>query len=425
MKDLIKGKYKYESIFKAEKEIAILGKLKHENVIILHEKREKKTVRYMLLDWAHHGDLGNFYSKNKMFFLDHMNTMKLFAQLLKGVEYMHSQNTIHTDLKLANIVVAYREPRTDDSIVPENLVVKIIDFDLAILLPAKGSYRGTETYMAPEVIRKENFQFSEKQDVYSLGVILYALLCGRRKPFEPKVLTKEAKIGLTDLEIQKEEHRLRKEFIDSIVTGDYPMPANLSPVLHGLMNGCLQEKEENRMTLQEVIQMTEIFLKVGADGFVALPKMTHTNKKRMEESDLKYYENLEAKKVEEGERPKAKKGICQKIKDLFASCFGKCIKSTKVNQVVPVRGILGHRRALSQALGNPATPGTPSWGWLVRESLLFLIFNIIFSLGFVFVFRKPKIPAGSLHEKSDPARDTADGSNVQDLSPQLSAPLSN
>jgi serine/threonine protein kinase len=91
----------------------------------------------------------------------------LFTQLLDAVEHMHSRNIAHRDIKLENVLV--------DS---KDMTLKVADFGYA----AQGteqlrSYRGTFTYMAPEI--KEGRTYDGKQaDLFSVGVVLFILIRG-------------------------------------------------------------------------------------------------------------------------------------------------------------------------------------------------------------------------------------------------------
>jgi serine/threonine protein kinase len=88
-------------------------------------------------------------------------------QMLDSVEYMHSRKVVHRDLKLENILV-------DD-----NLNLKLADFGFSCYknIDALQSYRGTMTYMAPEI--KEGKQYKgQNVDMFSIGVILFIIVQG-------------------------------------------------------------------------------------------------------------------------------------------------------------------------------------------------------------------------------------------------------
>ncbi|KAI9821587.1 MAG: hypothetical protein M1832_003261 [Thelocarpon impressellum] len=99
---------------------------------------------------------------------------KIFTQLVGAVAYVHSKSCVHRDLKLENILL------------DKNENVKLCDFGFTREYEGKASYLqtfcGTVCYSAPEMLKGEKYA-GEKVDVWSLGVILYALLTGEL-PFD-------------------------------------------------------------------------------------------------------------------------------------------------------------------------------------------------------------------------------------------------
>lgn len=146
-------------------------------------------------------------------------------QLCEALAYIHGYGLIHRDLKPSNVMV------------DEDRTVRLMDFGLAkyisddAAVTADGRLVGTFRYMAPEQILGENLD--GRTDLYSLGVILYELLCGRppfeaKTPYElwQKVLETEARsIGSLNSEsdrvLSRVAHRLiRKEPADRFQTAE-------------------------------------------------------------------------------------------------------------------------------------------------------------------------------------------------------------
>ena len=94
---------------------------------------------------------------------------KIFTQLVGAVSYVHQKSCVHRDLKLENILL------------DKNENVKLVDFGFTREYEGKSSYLqtwcGTVCYSAPEMLKGEKYA-GEKVDVWSLGIILYALLTG-------------------------------------------------------------------------------------------------------------------------------------------------------------------------------------------------------------------------------------------------------
>ncbi len=97
---------------------------------------------------------------------------RVLTRILAALDHLHRHRVIHGDLKPANILMA------GDT---GNPVVKVIDFGLAASIGDIGEVQGTIQYTAPEIIKKEKFDF--RADLYSLGVVLYEMLSGSN-PFD-------------------------------------------------------------------------------------------------------------------------------------------------------------------------------------------------------------------------------------------------
>jgi calcium-dependent protein kinase len=100
----------------------------------------------------------------------------IMKQVLAAVSYCHSKSIVHRDLKPENILLVSQDI---DS------YIKIVDFGTSVLYnPSKKLTRkqGTIHYLAPEVLKNS---YNEKCDIWSCGVIMYILLCGRM-PFGGK-----------------------------------------------------------------------------------------------------------------------------------------------------------------------------------------------------------------------------------------------
>ena len=165
-----------DSIVSVHNEITILKNLQHAGIINMYEYGDAGQVVkpsgrvidnlvYIVMEFVQGGllfdlcqTMGAMGEDAGRFFLH---------QMLDSVEYMHSRRVVHRDLKLENILV-------DD-----NLNLKLADFGFACYknIDTLKSYRGTMTYMAPEI--KEGKQYAGSQvDMFSIGVILFIIVQG-------------------------------------------------------------------------------------------------------------------------------------------------------------------------------------------------------------------------------------------------------
>lgn len=165
-----------DSILSVQNEITILKNLNNPGLIKLIEYGDQGVVQkpsgrvinnliYIVMEYVTGGllfdtcqSLGSMGENVGRYFM---------KQLLETVEYMHNKQVVHRDLKLENILV------------DENMDLKVADFGFACYknINSLNSYRGTMTYMAPEI--KEGKQYDGTQvDVFSMGVILFIIVQG-------------------------------------------------------------------------------------------------------------------------------------------------------------------------------------------------------------------------------------------------------
>lgn len=163
---------------------------------------------------------------------------RFFQQLISGIEYSHKLKIVHRDLKPENVLL-------DD-----DLNVKIADFGLSNEIKDGDFLKtscGSPNYAAPEVIRGGLYTGPEI-DVWSCGVILYVMLCGRL-PFEDEdVQTLFTKIS------RKYTSVTFVSLLNLDVEGNYHMPSYLPPDARGLINAMLAVDPVKRITIPEITQ---------------------------------------------------------------------------------------------------------------------------------------------------------------------------
>lgn len=185
---------------KIYREISILRELQHPNIVQLHEMVETERHIGIILEYASGGELFDYILNQR--YLKDPSARRLFAQLVSGVGYLHKKGIVHRDLKLENLLLDQNKNIiiTDfgfantfdakDELAPEveyNLASK--DFVKRYRLDRlneKGFRKGdlmqtscgSPCYAAPELVVSDSLYTGRKVDVWSCGVILYAMLAG-------------------------------------------------------------------------------------------------------------------------------------------------------------------------------------------------------------------------------------------------------
>ncbi|XP_062865168.1 maternal embryonic leucine zipper kinase-like [Trichomycterus rosablanca] len=149
-------------------EIEALKNLKHQHVCRLYQVMETADQIYMVLEFCPGGDLFDHIDNNNR--LSEEETRRIFRQIVLALAYIHSQGYAHRDLKPENMML------------DEKNNIKLIDFGLCAkpegeLGTALIEGCGTPPYLAPEIIDAQPYHGAEA-DVWSLGVVLYDMLCG-------------------------------------------------------------------------------------------------------------------------------------------------------------------------------------------------------------------------------------------------------
>lgn len=200
------------------REISILKRISHSNIISFGKMIENSENVYLFTEFVPGTSLFTYLTKHTGKKISESICKSLFRQVVLAIDYCHNLKIAHRDVKLENILIY-------------NNQIKLIDFGFATVNQAKcRTFCGTPSYMAPELVNRDEYS-PFAVDIWALGVLLYAMLCGRF-PFAEKV---------------------ESSLYASIKTGKYEMPAHLSENAKEIISIMLCINVELRPNTAEVL----------------------------------------------------------------------------------------------------------------------------------------------------------------------------
>lgn len=153
------------------REARAIAKLNHPNIVVVYDIDDEPGFSYIVMEHLEGRDLGQILQNGQR--LGSSRALDIVMQVCSALEYAHQAGVFHRDIKPSNIMLLANEE------------AKVMDFGIAkindyLTLTQTGRVLGTPSYMAPEQI--EGHDTDGRADLFSLGVVLYELLAGKR-PF--------------------------------------------------------------------------------------------------------------------------------------------------------------------------------------------------------------------------------------------------
>lgn len=217
-------KTKLDEISRAHlfQEVRCMKLVQHPNVVRLYEVIDTQTKLYLILELGDGGDLYDYIMRHDKGLTENV-AREYFRQIVRAISYCHQLHVVHRDLKPENVVFF------------EKLgVVKLTDFGFSNkFCPGQKleTSCGSLAYSAPEILLGDSYD-APAVDVWSLGVILFMLVCGH-PPFQ------EANDS---------------ETLTMIMDCKYTMPEHVSGGCRRLIGNMLVREPEKRATLQQIAQ---------------------------------------------------------------------------------------------------------------------------------------------------------------------------
>ncbi|XP_018583704.2 serine/threonine-protein kinase STK11-like [Scleropages formosus] len=261
-----------------EKEILLLRRLRHKNVIELVDVlyNEEKQKMYMVMEYCVCGMqemLDSIPEKRFPVFQAH----GYFCQLLDGLEYLHSQGIVHKDIKPGNLLLT-----KDGSL-------KISDLGVAEALHPFAdddtcyTSQGSPAFQPPEIANGQDKFSGFKVDIWSAGVTLYNITTSLY-PFEGDNIYK---------------------LFENIGKGDYSIPEDCGPLLSDLLRGMLEHDPVKRFSMQHIRQHNWVRKKhPQSENSVPIPPSPDTHDQWRSMTVVPYLEDLHGYVEEEDEEDK-------------------------------------------------------------------------------------------------------------------------
>ncbi|XP_061381525.1 serine/threonine-protein kinase par-1 isoform X2 [Danaus plexippus] len=218
IKIIDKSRLGEDNLKKTFREIAIMKKLRHPHIVRLYQVMESSHTLYLVTEYAPNGEIfDHLVSKGRM---PESEAARSFSQMVAAVGYCHSSGIVHRDLKAENLLL------------DKDMNIKLADFGFSNEYTAGSplsTWCGSPPYAAPELFEGRQYD-GPKADIWSLGVVLYVLVCGAL-PFD----------GCTLSELRA-----------VVLSGKFRIPYFMSQECEHLIRHMLVVEPERRLSLRGV-----------------------------------------------------------------------------------------------------------------------------------------------------------------------------
>ncbi|CAD8048965.1 unnamed protein product [Paramecium primaurelia] len=284
-------------------EIHVLSMIDHFNLMKIYDTFETQNNRYLICEYCNEGDLAEILESTKF---TETQSLEVFSQIAQGIKALHDKKIIHRDIKPANILKS-------------NGYYKLADFGFAVI---ENQYEsiikkfnvGTPMYMAPETV--QNNIYSEKSDIWALGIVLFQMIYHELPQFNKQEhdINKKHQFLINKIKNDTETSLKTKELMLNMLNFDPEKRISINEVIANMSiqskkiqthqhqsiscrsiktSNISQELQQSRQQLNEQISNNQIFQTQSED-----PIENQLNQPQMYKSqELNVLQNLDTKKV--------------------------------------------------------------------------------------------------------------------------------
>lgn len=236
-----------------EREAHFMASLQHENILHVYDFIKERGTMHIIMEYVEGIDLYDLLERAPRLPIEVSAIIAL--QVVRALDYAHFRGIIHRDIKPANVIISHRGE------------VKLMDFGIArddtlADLTETGTGLGTPSYMSPEQILGDKLDF--RSDIFSLGIVLYQMIVGRKPFVEDDTRTVMQKIRLDRYTSPRKLNSTVPRAMERILARCMEkMPANRYPSTQSLIDD-LTEFLANRITTNYNARLVMYLREVGA-----------------------------------------------------------------------------------------------------------------------------------------------------------------
>ncbi|KAJ5620032.1 hypothetical protein N7510_004016 [Penicillium lagena] len=283
------------------REAAIVSLVNHPYICGMRDVVRTTYHWYMLFEYVNGGQMLDYIISHGK--LKEKQARKFARQIASALDYSHRNSIVHRDLKIENILIS----KTGD--------IKIIDFGLSNLFSPKGllkTFCGSLYFAAPELLQARQYTGPEV-DVWSFGIVLYVLVCGK-VPFDDQSMPQlHAKIKKGVVEYPPGLTTECRHIISRMLVTDPKQRASLSEILnHPWMNKGFNTPPENYLPHREPLQLPldpEIIEKMTGFDFGPPEYITTQLTKVLESEEYQHAVRLSAREAPAYNPTEKKRGV--------------------------------------------------------------------------------------------------------------------